>query len=279
MKMYTVWSEFVEKRDREMAERRWPEDSYWCFMLRGVESLGDGGMGRKLGGEQATVDSHAVHPDPSRAPCPQLFLARSVALALLAESMWCCTWPIFGTKSWVVLGCRVRWPTHVRQGSSNVRQCSCAWRPRESCVPRFRQDPADRDDSHGMVGFSASSGLHGAWSERFVGPDGQHLQAPAGSVYVERENVTDDKGKGHGSVGHSEKGSKGPRQPDHPPSRHALLARDADYVARCRAEHARVHDALEEKRRVQVASDRAAEQARAKEEVRKEFLRDNGQGP
>ena len=181
---------------------------------------------------EASVDSHAVRPDTSRAPCSQLFLVPDVALVLPTEGMWHCMWANFGTKSWVIIRCRVWWPTHVRQGSSNVRQCSCAWRPRESCAPRFRQDLADRDDDHGVVGFAASTALHGTWSERFVNEEGKYLQPPDGTVYVARPN---DKGKGHGSVGNSEKGSKGPRQPDNPPSRHALLARDAEFVARNRA--------------------------------------------
>ena len=126
-----------------------------------------------------------------------------------------------------------------------------------------------------MVGAAASAGLHGTWSDSLIGPSGTHLHAPSGSVYVERVPDADkgsnhgDKGKGHGSVGHIEKGHKGPRQPDGPPSRHALLAAGAENVARCGAEHARVADALGQTRRDQAARDQAAEKSRAAESSRK----------
>ena len=78
-----------------------------------------------------------------------------------------------------------------------------------------------------MVGAAASAGLHGTWSESFIGPSG-HLSSPSGSVYVKRVPDADkgsnhgDKGNGHGPVGHIEKGHKGhAKQPGGPPSRHA----------------------------------------------------------
>ena len=42
---------------------------------------------------------------------------------------------------------------------------------RESCVPRFRQEPA----YHGAVSAAASSGVHSELSERFVDKDGNFL--------------------------------------------------------------------------------------------------------